>query len=291
MIDHLLQFLYADELPAIENEDVESVCNLLILADEYFIGRLKQICEYVLSTHVTLRNAAQMFAFANTYNARQLSKCCMEFLSLNLSAVLESRCLEDLDEGLLKDLTEFYGEWNPVLQRRVITPYSTAPDDEIVLGVSKNRSFVPESKGKSARKKRQRSQRPPKLADSDKENSLVKEDVPLNETSEEVVEVRSRDSPTAPVRIQAIHSALKQIEVEPLVTDFVSLGGFPELGSPPNANGMYSRSPKSVEKFEGRGKVAKLSQKQRKRLSSESSGKGVEPPAGIFTFLVPWHLV
>lgn len=303
-MERLLEFLYTDELVSIENEDIENVFSLLVLADEYFIERLKQICEYVLSTHITLKNVSQIFEFSHMYNANQLSACCMEFICFNLSAVLESRCLEDVEESLLKKLTEYYCEWNPIMQQRVITPYSTAPADDTVLEIAKsypctageNDSETKHAKNASKRKsKSHRNSVTCKSVDSDKENVIKENDTAsVVVSSEEVVERKHRETP---VRIQAINSALKQLDVEPMITDytplpssdFVSLSNFPELGSPPKS-GACSKSPRSSEKFESKSKATKLSQKQRKRLSSESSSKvtsaelsGIVPtPQGYF---------
>lgn len=294
-MEHLLEYLYTDELSAIENEDIENVCNLLILADEYFLERLKQICEYVLSTHITLKNVSQMFTFSYTYNAKQLSECCMEFICLNLSAVLESRSLEDIDESLLNDLTEFYCNWNPILQQRIITPYSTAPEDEVVLEIAEKYPFAPnedtEAKPhKTVPRKRTKSHKskfPTNVNDSDKENAVKEESLSsVLDRNEEINQEKLSASPSTctPVRIGAINSALKKIELEPVVTNFTSLravdleslGSFPELGSPPT-NGGFSKSPKSQEKVESKTKIVKLSQKQRKRLSSESCSTPTQP--------------
>lgn len=301
VVEHLLEFLYTDELSAIENEDIENVCNLLILADEYFIERLKQICEYVLSTHITLKNVSQMFVFSYTYNANQLSECCMEFICLNLSAVLESRCLEDVDESLLKDLTEFYCNWNPIFQQRIITPYSTAPDDEIVLEIAEKYPFASnEDEAKShkttprKRTKSHKSKFPTNINDSDKENVVKEESLSsVLDTSEKISQEKLiKTSAAAPSRLEAINSALKQIEIEPVITNFtalpaVDLGSFPELGSPPTTNATFSKSPKLHEKVESKTKIVKLSQKQRKRLSSESCSTPTQPEVpGILVFLI-----
>lgn len=230
--------------------------------------------------HITLKNVSQMLTFSSTYNAKQLQECCMEFICLNLSAILESHSLDDLNEVLLKKLSEFYCEWNPILQQRIITPYSTAPEDEIVLEVAQKYPFVANDSceikpNKSVAKKRIKNQKNKVITnvnESNKEN-IIKEEHKCESTEEEKLCI----SPSAPVRIEAINIALERIATEPVVTDFTvlptvdleSLGSFPELGSPPT-NCNFSKSPKSHEKFECKTKIVKLSQKQRKRLSSES---------------------
>lgn len=284
VVEHFLEFLYTDELRAIENEDIENVCNLLILADEYFAERLKQICEYTLCTQMTLKNVPQLFAFSKTYNAKQLAECCMEFFCLNLSATFESRLLDEIDEVLLRDLTQFYWKWNPILQNREITPYSTAPDDEMIFEVALKHPFTPIDEvkpPKNVAKKKNRNHKSNKLTtninDSDKENVAKEENLStVSNFNEEINEQTLKVSSSTPSRLVAINSAMKQIETEPVFTYFttlpaIDLQSFPELGTSPTS-AVYSKSPKSNEKVESKTKIVKLSQKQRKRLSSENNG-------------------
>lgn len=299
VVEHLLEYLYTDKLSTIENEDIENVCNLLILADEYFMERLKQICEYFLSTHITLKNVSQMFAFSYTYNAKQLSECCMEFICLNLSAVLESRCLDDIDEILLKDLSNFYAKWNPILQQRIITPYSTAPEDDVVLEIATKYPFVSNGEikiSKTVTKKKtktHKSKPTTNISDSDKENIVKQEEYLYNEIDlvEDISKEKLRASPSTPVRIEAINSALKRIEMEPVVKNFSilpsveleSLEKFPQLGSS-STNGVYNNKPTKLH--DCKSKIVKLSQKQRKRLSSESSAAAAQIEVlGIFKYI------
>lgn len=281
-----MEFLYTDELSSMENEEIDHICSLLILADEFFIIRLKEICEYILSTTITLKNISQVFAFSNIYNAKWLTECCMEFICLNLSAVLEARCLDDLDENLLDALTEYYCNWNPVMQQRIITPYSTAPVDETVVEIAKNTPFLVSEADKENKvvktlpKRKSRTHRNSMNSRfTDKELTHTEEELNLQFDMVEIVseEENNQRLSDASARIQAITAATKQIKMEADAdlnsADFVTLNNFPELGSPPSSNNSYLKSPKSNEKLDCRIKMHKLSQKQRKRLSSESSPK------------------
>lgn len=139
ILEAVIQFLYTDEVKQLQDSDnIDFISNLLIVCDELFIDRLKEMCEAALGELITLRNIGHMFQFASMYNAGQLKNCCMEFICLNLSAVLENKSLEPLDCDILNDLTEFYYEWNKILCKRVITPYSDAPSDEAVKTVHEN---------------------------------------------------------------------------------------------------------------------------------------------------------
>lgn len=88
----LIKFIYEDESPTVmQSEDFEFVCNVLILADQLLVNRLKEICEVSLTNLLTLRNVSQILQFADTYNADQLKTCCMQYVCINLSAMIESR--------------------------------------------------------------------------------------------------------------------------------------------------------------------------------------------------------
>lgn len=92
MLEVVINYLYQDESPVIQqSEDMEFVCNVLVVADQLFIERLKEICEVTLANLLTLKNVAEIMQFAATYNANQLKACCMQYICLNLPAVLESR--------------------------------------------------------------------------------------------------------------------------------------------------------------------------------------------------------
>ncbi|XP_037294950.1 inhibitor of Bruton tyrosine kinase isoform X1 [Manduca sexta] len=135
----VINFLYTDSCPEIDNSDsIDFICNLLIVADQLFITRLREMCEIALANLITLKNCAELCQFAHTYNATQLKQCCMEFISLNLCSVLENRCLDLVEETLLDDITNYYCKFNPIMSSRVITPFYNAPSDENVQELVKN---------------------------------------------------------------------------------------------------------------------------------------------------------
>lgn len=47
-------------------------------------------CEIFLCA-VTLKNAAELLEFATVYNAEQLKLSCLQFIVLNMAALLESK--------------------------------------------------------------------------------------------------------------------------------------------------------------------------------------------------------
>ncbi|VTJ85453.1 Hypothetical predicted protein, partial [Marmota monax] len=102
--------------------------SVLVVADQLLITRLKEICEVALTEKLTLKNAAMLLEFAALYNAEQLKLSCLQFIGLNMAALLEARSLDVLSDDVLKDLSVFYRKMIPAMDRRIITPYQDGPD-------------------------------------------------------------------------------------------------------------------------------------------------------------------
>ncbi|XP_028158186.1 inhibitor of Bruton tyrosine kinase [Ostrinia furnacalis] len=135
----VINFLYTDTCPEVENsESIDFICSMLIIADQLFITRLREMCEVALSNVITLKNCAELCQFAHTYNAAQLKQCCMEFISLNLCSVLENKILEVVEETLLNDISKYYCRFNPIMSSRIITPFFNAPSDETIEEIATN---------------------------------------------------------------------------------------------------------------------------------------------------------
>ncbi|XP_037699224.1 inhibitor of Bruton tyrosine kinase isoform X2 [Choloepus didactylus] len=125
----ILDYLYTDEAVVIkDSQNVDFICSVLVVADQFLITRLKEICEVALTEKLTLKNAAMLLEFAAMYNAEQLKLSCLQFIGLNMAALLEARSLDVLSDDVLKDLSVFYRKMIPAMDRRVITPYQDGPD-------------------------------------------------------------------------------------------------------------------------------------------------------------------
>ncbi|KAM6968095.1 inhibitor of Bruton tyrosine kinase [Aplochiton taeniatus] len=125
----ILEYIYTDESPTIkECLNVEFVCNVLVVADQLLITRLKEICEVAITENLTLKNAAELLEFATVYNAEQLRLSCLQFMVLNMAALLELKVLDVLSDEVLLELSAAYRRMIPAMQRRHITPYPDAPD-------------------------------------------------------------------------------------------------------------------------------------------------------------------
>uniref|UniRef100_A0A665VJ13 BTB domain-containing protein n=1 Tax=Echeneis naucrates TaxID=173247 RepID=A0A665VJ13_ECHNA len=105
----ILEYIYTDESPTIKEAlNVEFVCNVLVVADQLLITRLKEMCEVVITENLTLKNAAELLEFATMYNADQLKLSCLQFIVLNMAAMLESKALDILSDEVLVDLSAAY---------------------------------------------------------------------------------------------------------------------------------------------------------------------------------------
>nr|XP_028578683.1 inhibitor of Bruton tyrosine kinase isoform X1 [Podarcis muralis] len=125
----ILDYIYTDEAVIVkESQNVEFICNILVVADQLLTLRLKEICEVAITEKLTLKNAAELLEFAAMYNAEQLKQSCLQFIVLNMAAILETRALDVLSDDVLKDLSVSYRKMIPAMVRRVITPYQNGPD-------------------------------------------------------------------------------------------------------------------------------------------------------------------
>ncbi|XP_071955936.1 inhibitor of Bruton tyrosine kinase-like [Antedon mediterranea] len=129
----ILDYLYTDEAARLRDcHDIEFLCNLLTVVDQLLITRLKELCEVAITNLISLKNAAELLEFSTIYQADQLKRTCQQFISLNLSVMIESQALDVLSISVMDDLTRSYKEMIPSMSRRVITPYSDCPDISLI---------------------------------------------------------------------------------------------------------------------------------------------------------------
>ncbi|XP_059195458.1 inhibitor of Bruton tyrosine kinase [Centropristis striata] len=144
ILQAILEYIYTDESPTIkESLNVEFVCNVLVVADQLLIIRLKEICEVVITENLTLKNSAELLEFATMYNAEQLKLSCLQFIVLNMAALLESKALDILSDEVLVELSAAYRRMIPAMQKRIITPYPGAPDLSVYEDEDLDSAFSP----------------------------------------------------------------------------------------------------------------------------------------------------
>ncbi|CAF0720757.1 unnamed protein product [Brachionus calyciflorus] len=125
---------YTTSLKSKSEKEIEILFNLYVLSDQLLMERLKNLCEFKLANLVSLKNVAEIFEFSVEYDAKQLKDFCMEFMSLNLTTLIDSKQLENVNLNRLADLSSFYKKYFSVIESRMITPYSDGLDvDKIDL--------------------------------------------------------------------------------------------------------------------------------------------------------------
>eukprot|EP00090_Calanus_glacialis_P008375 TRINITY_DN16703_c0_g1_i1.p1 TRINITY_DN16703_c0_g1~~TRINITY_DN16703_c0_g1_i1.p1 ORF type:complete len:1265 (-),score=475.87 TRINITY_DN16703_c0_g1_i1:242-4036(-) len=130
-VQTVVDYLYRDDSAQVnKSEDIEFVCNILVVADQFLLSRLKQICECQLTKLFTLKNVAEILQFSFNYSAGQLQNSAMQFICLNLPALLENRTLEILDDEVFSSLDKFYRNSNPTFGKRRITPIYGFPSKQ-----------------------------------------------------------------------------------------------------------------------------------------------------------------
>lgn len=130
VLEVILEYLYTDDVSRLKHSrDVEFLCQVLVCADQLLATRLKEMCEATLADMVTLKNAADLLEIGCMYNADQLKTLCVQFMCINLPAILECS-LDSLSDAAAEDLASSYKEMVPAMSRRVITPYMNGPSKE-----------------------------------------------------------------------------------------------------------------------------------------------------------------
>ena len=92
VMQELLNFIYTDTAP---NADLMAA-DLLIAAEKYDLGRLKLICEQILSRNLTVENVGETLRLADRHNANQLKEKCMYFIRTNADEVSKSLQWKDV---------------------------------------------------------------------------------------------------------------------------------------------------------------------------------------------------
>ena len=68
LVQPLLDYLYKDEVGKLNKSDDPEFCsNLLVLADQFLMKRLVEMCENQLTKLLTLKNVAEILQFSFSY--------------------------------------------------------------------------------------------------------------------------------------------------------------------------------------------------------------------------------
>ncbi|KAJ5959643.1 uncharacterized protein N7479_006793 [Penicillium vulpinum] len=110
--EFVLRYLYADTeerlFDEVRTNDLDDFIDLLLdvmfVANELMIDRLSQVCQKMLGRFVTTRNVCYLLNSIAPCCVTEFKDAALEYICLNLEAMLANRYLEDLDATLLGEL-------------------------------------------------------------------------------------------------------------------------------------------------------------------------------------------
>lgn len=108
----VLRHIYADtgaelfdDIVSIGPDDfLDTVTEVLSVANELMLDRLSQICQEVIGRFVNVRNVCGLLNAISPSSVHEFKDAALEYLCLSLEAVLQEHHLNELDEDLLHEL-------------------------------------------------------------------------------------------------------------------------------------------------------------------------------------------
>lgn len=112
IFDFVLKYIYADmeeqmfdEVRTKTLDDfIDLVLDVMYVANELMIDRLSQICQKMIGRFVNNRNISYLLNSVAPIYMRDFKDAALEYICLDLEAMLANRYLEGLDDDLLRDL-------------------------------------------------------------------------------------------------------------------------------------------------------------------------------------------
>ncbi|XP_036330764.1 inhibitor of Bruton tyrosine kinase [Rhagoletis pomonella] len=132
----IVEFLYSADVEHFRKQNYSEtfLYNMIVYCDQFFIERLRKVCEILILDKITIRKCGEMLYFAHMYNCDVLKNGCLQFICLNLARILNYKSLDVCEPDALKCINEEYRKmFKDVFDYRMITPDSDAVDDELLL--------------------------------------------------------------------------------------------------------------------------------------------------------------
>ena len=108
----VLRHIYADTGPELFDHIVsvglddflDSVINVMSIANELMLDRLSQICQEIVGRFINVRNVCGLLNAISPSSVHEFKDAALEYLCLSLEAMLQGHHLNELDEDLLYEL-------------------------------------------------------------------------------------------------------------------------------------------------------------------------------------------
>lgn len=110
------------------NQFLDLVLEVLSVANELMMDRLSQVCQLVIGRYVNVRNACELLNAIGPSAVEDFKDAGLEYLCLNLEAMLSSHFLDELDEDLLHDLDSIVRD-----NQLTVLPYAKSGRAEALL--------------------------------------------------------------------------------------------------------------------------------------------------------------
>lgn len=95
-IRYVLEFIYTNRIKNIRNISMEDMLSMLHLADKWLLRDLKRLVEHeLINSHMTVDTVARLYGATEDFNAKRLSKACIEFIMTNLRQLAGNPTFED----------------------------------------------------------------------------------------------------------------------------------------------------------------------------------------------------
>ncbi|XP_061394598.1 inhibitor of Bruton tyrosine kinase [Musca vetustissima] len=132
----IVEFLYSQDVEHFRKQQYREsfLYNMIVFCDQFFIERLRKVCEILLLDRISIRKCGDLLEFATMYNCDVLRKGCLDFICQNLARVLHQGSLYNYEPEAIRCINAHYREmFKNVFDYRMITPSSEAVDDECLL--------------------------------------------------------------------------------------------------------------------------------------------------------------
>lgn len=131
----LIDFVYTLDAEYFKRQNYSEsfLYQMIVIADQFFVESLKKVCEILILEKISVKKCGDMLEFAIIYNCEILKQGCLEFICHNLNRVLSQKSLEGCEPEVLKAVNKKYREiFKEVFDYRMITPNSDAVEDEVL---------------------------------------------------------------------------------------------------------------------------------------------------------------
>lgn len=133
-MEPIIDYLYSSVFNTFKTQKSSEnfLFNMISICDQFFVEQLRKNLEILITERLSIRNCGEILEFACYYNCELLEKICMEFICSNLSRILENRTLEGLESEILFRINKNYRAMFKTVDYRIIAPYADAIEDGIL---------------------------------------------------------------------------------------------------------------------------------------------------------------